>query len=408
MNLDPQSGVSANRAAVRASLPDHDPQSLAAWLQTRDERWAQPFRAKQLLQHWFHAFTGSASEMTDLPLDMRETLADELPLDPLEEVERQDDAHGSTKLAVRPRGAADSDKNGVVECVIMRDHTRDSRTICISTQIGCAMGCRFCASGLGGLVRNLSTGEILAQVWHAARILRAEGHGSGGHDGRRGRRARATESKETDGHPTITNIVFMGVGEPLANANATIAALRAITEPWGFAMSPRRVTVSTVGLVPGIYKLAESGIGVNLAISLHAADDATRARIMPARPGLPPGARNHDAAEQTVERLMDAADHYFDSTGREVTIEFILLPGVNDHQAPALADLINRHSGRYNVNVIPYNRVEEFEWREPTGDETHDFLEALRDRGVNVHARKRMGYGIDSACGQLRLNRATR
>ncbi|MGE0434754.1 MAG: 23S rRNA (adenine(2503)-C(2))-methyltransferase RlmN [Planctomycetota bacterium] len=393
--------------SVRRALPDHDPDSLAGWLAQHDTPWSQPFRAKQLLQHWFHRFTPDYAAMSDLPAGLRDLLADELPIDPLREVDRQDDAHGSTKLAVMPFDDGGTRGNGVVECVIMRDATRDSRTICISTQIGCAMGCRFCASGLGGLVRNLTAGEILAQVWHAGRILHAEGHGSGGTDGRRGRRARASAAKESDGAPTITNIVFMGVGEPLANITHTLAALRAITEPWGFAMSPRRVTVSTVGLVPGIYRLAESGIGVNLAISLHAADDETRARIMPARPGLPPGATAADVADATVERLMDAADHYFGVTGREVTIEFILLPGVNDHQAAALADLIHRHkAGRYNVNVIPYNRVSEFEWREPTDDETSGFLSELRDRGVNVHARKRMGYGIDGACGQLRLNRA--
>ncbi len=364
-------------------LPEHDPESLRQWLAQRREPWAKPFRAKQLLRHYFVRHTPSYAAMTDLPKEMRETLAEALPLNPVRVVEERSDEEGSVKLVFAPGAKEDAAANGsLIECVVMHDAQRDSRTVCVSSQVGCAMGCQFCASGLGGLVRNLTTGEILGQIWHAARFLRAFGFGE----------------------RPITNIVFMGVGEPLANVKHVAGALKALTAEWGFGLSPRRITVSTVGLVAGIDKLRELEIPVNLALSLHAADDETRQRIIPTRPGSSPHEPDESRASAEVERIMQAGDRYFAATGREVTLEFILLPKVNDHQAAALAELIQRHpQGRYNVNVIPYNRVPEFRWREPKGYEVARFLDELRSRGINAHARKRMAYRVSGACGQLRL-----
>lgn len=403
----------------RLFLADYEPSELAAWFANRPAPHNQAFRAKQVLTHFFHRLAGSYAEMTDLPADLRPALETDLPLDPLEIVGSTDDGFGSTKLAIRP--IADVPKlggSGIVECMVMRDESRDARTICVSTQVGCAMGCQFCASGLDGLVRNLTTSEILGQLWHAARMLSAEGFSSAPSDGRRGRRQRqrhaspdAPSASATESRPTITNVVFMGVGEPLANTAHLFPTLRALTEPWGFGLSARRITISTVGILPGIYKLADSGIGANLAISLHAADDETRQRIIRTRPGKAPENALDTiaaAARTEVDQLLAAGDYYFEKTGREVTIEFILLPQINGHQAPILADLLRRHRrGKYNVNVIPYNKVAEFPWAEPTPEQVRDFLDQLRERGVNAHARKKMGYGINGACGQLRLTRPT-
>jgi 23S rRNA (adenine2503-C2)-methyltransferase len=392
------------------SLLDASPAALGEWIASlKGLPWARSFRARQLLTQVWHRFADDYAGMSDLPAAMRRALAEALPIDPVRIVDRQDDGSGATKLAIAAAPKTDGAEPDIVELVIMRDGGR--RTICISSQVGCAMGCRFCASGLLGLTRNLTTGEIVGQVLLAARLLAMEGF-TDDRSGTHGRRSAGGGSQvdagdaDPDAGRTITNIVFMGVGEPCANLKHVLPALEALTADWGLGLSPRRITLSTVGLIAGIHGLADAGLPINLAISLHAATDASRQEIVPTRPGAAPGEKP-DAARPEVDRILDAADRWFERTGREVTLEFILLPEVNGGQARDLAALIDRHSGRYNVNVIPYNRVPEFPWREATGDEVGDFLAQLRDLGVNAHARKRMGYGIDAACGQLRLNRMT-
>ena len=252
---------------------------------------------------------------------------------------------------------------GRVETVMIPSSRR--ATACVSTQIGCAMQCSFCASGAGGLERNLTCGEILEQVVH----LRGAG----------GRR--------------ITNVVFMGMGEPLANYDATVAAVRALIDPDRFGISARSVTVSTIGLARQIRRLADEHLPITLAISLHAPTDALRRRLMPT-----PGDR--------IEDIVSAADYYYHSRKREVTLEYVLIAGVNDTSAcaDAVADLAHRI--RCNVNLIPLNPTADCAYNRPTSAAVGRFADHLSRRGVNAHVRRSRGQGLDAACGQLRRRAA--
>lgn len=380
-----------------STLPDQSPEALTDRIVALGER---SFRGKQILQGYYRRVVGGYDAMTDLPAALREQLATALPFDPLTLEAREDDGAGSTRSAYRLDGGS------IIEAVLMRED--DRRTVCISSQAGCAMACQFCASGLLGLQRNLTVGEIVAQVWHAQRELRIEGE-LGDEIVDLGDDVDTSDIDATfepdavaspaSAHPKprgLTNVVVMGVGEPLANTRALLPALAAICEPWGFGMSPRRITISTVGILPGIRKLAESGYAVNLAISLHAPDDVTRSRIIPTNDGI-----------GGIEPLVTAGQAYFEATGREVTYEYILIPEINGgrEHARALAALLKRLAPQSNVNVIPYNPVKEFAWTEPTGDQVKAFIGQLRAGGVNVHVRKKKGRRVNAACGQLRLNR---
>ena len=235
-------------------------------------------------------------------------------------------------------------------------------TACVSTQVGCAVGCAFCASGLDGLERNLACGEILEQVLH----LQAAA----------GRKA--------------TNVVFMGMGEPLANYDATVCAVRSLVDPARFALSARRVTVSTVGLPGPIRRLAREHLAITLAISLHAPNDAIRRELIPA------------ARRYPLDDVLAAAEAFYQSHKREITLEYTLLAGVND--SPACAEALGGIAGRLrcNVNLIGYNPVSSLPYVRPTKTVTAAFAARLRARGVNVTVRRSRGLGVDAACGQLR------
>ena len=250
-----------------------------------------------------------------------------------------------------------------VECVMIPDASR--RTGCVSTQAGCAMGCGFCASGLGGLGRDLTAGEIVEQLFH----LQAAGGGR------------------------ITNVVLMGIGEPLANYDASVAAVRAIVDPDRLGISPRRVTVSTVGLPGQIRRLAAEGVPVTLAISLHAPNDTLRRKLLPA------------AKTATIAQIVAAAREFYASRKREVTLEYVLLGGVND--TPACANELAQIAGRLrcNVNLIRFNPVEGVGFRPPAEAAVRDFRDRLRGAGVNVHIRASRGAPVSAACGQLRRGR---
>ncbi len=252
------------------------------------------------------------------------------------------------------------------ECVMIPTLRR--RTACISSQVGCPVGCRFCASGLGGLDGNLSPGQIAQQVWQLSQMLREQGDEIG----------------------RITNVVFMGMGEPLANLSAVIPALRVLTAEWGVNLSARKITVSTVGVVPGIRKLAQLDLPITLAISLHAPNDTIRREIIPW------------AKFVTVEELIDAGQDYFRQTGREVTLEYILLGGVNDQpeHARELAAVARKLRG--NVNLIRYNEVKGLPYQRPASGDVHAFQETLKRAGINTHIRASRGRDIAAACGQLR------
>ena len=241
--------------------------------------------------------------------------------------------------------------------------TEDRRTACVSSQVGCPVGCRFCASGIGGLDGNLTAGRIVEQVW---RLGRLEGVGR------------------------VSNVVFMGMGEPLANFANVTAAIRTLNAEWGLGIGARRITVSTVGLPPAIRKLCSFEIPVTLALSLHAPFDELRRQIIPW------------AEYSTIHELLDACQEWFVKTGREITLEYILLGGVNDRaeHAEELARLAR--SMRANDNLIRYNEVQGVPYARPATDDVRRFQEILRARHVNVHIRASRGRDIAAACGQLR------
>jgi 23S rRNA (adenine2503-C2)-methyltransferase len=241
--------------------------------------------------------------------------------------------------------------------------TEDRRTACVSSQVGCPVGCKFCASGLGGLDGNLTAGRIVEQIWRLGRL---------------------------PGVGRVSNVVFMGMGEPLANFNNVTQAIRTLNAEWGLGIGARKITVSTVGLPPAIRKLCMFDVPVTLALSLHAPFDELRRQIIPW------------AEYSTIDELLDACQEWFVKTGREITLEYILLGGVNDRRehAEELARLAR--TMRANVNLIRYNEVAGVPFSRPKHDDVHVFQEVLRAKHVNVHIRASRGRDIAAACGQLR------
>lgn len=249
----------------------------------------------------------------------------------------------------------------------------ERHTACLSSQVGCPVGCRFCASGLDGLVRDLTAGEIVEQAWHVARL------------------AAGAASAEVPAR--LTNIVLMGMGEPLANYDAVIKAVRILNAPWGFNIGARKITLSTVGLPKQIRRLATEGLQLNLALSLHAADEKLRRELIP-------------WGKVPLRELLDACAYYFEKTGREVTLEYVLLDGVNmtAAQAARLGAIVKRL--RANVNLLRYNPVPGVPYVRPTSEAAYAFQRELRRHGVNAHIRSSRGCDVDAACGQLRRRHA--
>jgi 23S rRNA (adenine2503-C2)-methyltransferase len=311
--------------------------------------------------------------MTNLPKGLRARLGAEFDLMPASLVLNRHSADVTDKLLLEL-----GDKS-LIETVIIRvpqdgvglDHSR--KTICISTQVGCAMGCVFCASGLAGLKRDMSAGEIVAQLLQVcyAEDLRTP-------------RARAELA-------SFDNIVVMGMGEPLANYDALIRALTIVNAPWGLGFGARRITVSTSGLVPKILRLADEPLGFRLAISLHGATDEVRTQIMPVNKAYP------------LAKLIPAVRTFTERHGRMVTLEFILIEDVNDSldQARRLREIaLDLHA---HVNLIPYNTVEGLPWKRPDALRQVAFADILERAGVSVTLRREKGHDIAAACGQLRL-----
>jgi 23S rRNA (adenine2503-C2)-methyltransferase len=327
--------------------------TLAAWLADR----SQPAWRAGTIRRWlFAGRTESFAGMTDLPKGLRDDLARDFTLwtTTIARHHRADD--GTEKLLLQLH---DGQR---IECVMLRDGER--RTVCISSQVGCAMGCVFCASGLDGVVRNLTAGEIVEQLLRLVRLLPPE--------------------------ERISHVVVMGMGEPLANLDRLLPALAEAQRPDGLGISQRRITISTVGLPTAIDRLTAENPGYHLAVSLHAADDDLRTRLVPVNKSI------------GLADIMAAADRYWEASGRRLTFEYVLLGGVNDSAAHATA-LVRRLGGRAAlVNVIPYNAVAGLPWQEPTATARERFLAVLRDAGVNVQVRRRKGSRINAACGQLR------
>lgn len=323
-----------------------------------------PFRARQLRDWLYRKPALSVDSMTDLPPDLRDSIRHRLwPFSV--DIEQTADRGATVKWLFR---AADG---AAIEAVLM-GYT-DRATLCISSQVGCALACSFCATGQFGFERHLQAGEIVAQVAYARAHLRDVGLSRGPN--------------------RLTNVVFMGMGEPLANYDGVREAIRRMVEEMG--MSPRRLTVSTVGLVPGMRRLAEEPWPLNLAVSLHAADDDLRSRLVPINRRYP------------LEAVEAAAAYFFTRTGRRISIEWTLIDGVNDTiaQAAALASIARRLGA--HVNVIPLNATPLSADR-PSGHDAIDrFVGHLRSLDVNVTVRDTRGADIDAACGQLRARRST-
>jgi 23S rRNA (adenine2503-C2)-methyltransferase len=337
------------------------------------ERGEPAFRAKQILDWLYKKRARSWDEMTNLSKPLRTWLADTFSLLGAELVLNKQSTDVTDKLLLEL-----GDKS-LIETVIIRvpqegvglEHSR--KTICISTQVGCAMGCVFCASGLAGLKRDLLAGEIVAQLLHVCYREDA-----------RTPRARMELA-------SFDNIVVMGMGEPLANYDALIRALTIVNADWGLGFGARRITISTSGLVPKIQKLADEDLGFRLAISLHGATDEVREQIMPVNKAYP------------LAKLIPAVREFSEKHGRMVTLEFILIQDINDSldQARALRSIaLDLHA---HVNLIPYNTVEGLPWKRPSITRQEKFADVLRAARVSVTLRREKGHDIDAACGQLRL-----
>jgi 23S rRNA (adenine2503-C2)-methyltransferase len=320
--------------------------------------WGEPaFRARQIWQGIYVQLWQTPQEFTTLPASLREKLASEVRFSGLTSaaiLKSSDDQTVKTLFHL-----AD---NRSIEAVLMRYEHR--QTLCISSQAGCAMGCSFCATGQMGFKRNLSSGEIVAQVLYYARLLKTEGK-------------------------VVTNVVVMGMGEPFHNYDNTLAAIDRLNHPEGFNLGARRFTISTVGLVPMIRKFAAEKRQINLAVSLHASDDELRSSMMPVNKKYP------------IAELMQACREYIDATGRRLTFEWALIQGVNDtpEQARALAHLLK--GMLCHVNVIPLNPTHRFKGAGSTRQRAEAFRAELENAGIPCTVRMRRGVDIQAGCGQL-------
>jgi 23S rRNA (adenine2503-C2)-methyltransferase len=326
---------------------------LAAWLSDRGyPAWAAKSVRRWIIEKRVEVF----DRMTDLPKAVRVAL--ETHFVPLGSAPAaaQVAKDGTRKLLLKMWDGAD------IECVLIPD--QDRRTACISTQVGCGMGCVFCASGLDGVLRNLHAGEILEQLVRLRNLLPAE--------------------------ERLSHIVVMGMGEPLANLESLLAALDEVASPEGLGIGARKITISTVGLPAKVKRLADLQKQYHLAVSLHAPNDELRTQIVPTndKTGLP--------------AILEAADYFHRRTGRQVTFEYVLLRDLNDTPAHArqLAALLQGKQA--HVNLIPFNEVEGLPYRRPTDEALSAFVETLHRAGISVKVRKRKGSEIDAACGQLR------
>ena len=314
------------------------------------------FRARQVVKWVFDKRAGSFDAMTDLPKKLREQLQEQYSIFTTKIGKHEKSSDGTEKLLV------DLNDRQHVECVLLRDGIR--RSICVSSQVGCAMGCVFCASGLDGVERNLTYGEIIQQMLHLQHQLPIE--------------------------ERLSHIVMMGMGEPLANLDNVLEALRWASDERGLGISPRRITISTVGLPKAIVRLAEKNCRYHLAISLHAPNDELRNQLVPIN------------RKVGVEELMAAADHYFEVSGRKLTFEYVLLDELNDGEEHAhqLARLLAGKTAL--LNVIPYNPVEGLPYRTPSNNKVARFRKILESAGIVVKFRQKKGDQINAACGQLR------
>jgi 23S rRNA (adenine2503-C2)-methyltransferase len=386
---------------VPADIKSQTTEELAAQFQA----WGEPaYRVTQLLEWLYPRRARAWEQMTNLPKALRDRLRNHYSLAALELIRQQGSPDTTRKFLWR------LSDHSLIESVLipaspaLYGEPSDRHTLCVSTQVGCAYGCKFCASGLAGWKRNLHVEEIVDQVlaverWNA--VEQSKGEADGKVCVTSDERHRAPDAtphasrspSPVTRHPSqfVSNLVIMGMGEPLANYDNLLKALRILNAPWGGAIGARKITISTSGLAPQIRKLADEPLQFRLAISLHGATDETRNRIMPVN-------RKHPLAE-----LIAACEYYQQSRGRMITFEYILIAGVNDgvDQAKPLAALARRLKAK--VNLIPYNHVEGLAWERPAEAAQEVFLRALEKQKVAATLRREKGHDIDAACGQLRL-----
>ncbi len=336
-------------------------------LETQLKARGEPtYRARQVFGWIFQRLVTDFGLMTDLPEVLRDRLEREYSILAARELNRSTAADGTTKVLLQwPDGVTTETVMIPSEDRRAGSPVRQRRTVCLSTQVGCDVGCRFCASGIGGAQRNLTVGEVVEQALRVAQHLQ-------------------------EGEERLSHVVFMGMGEPLANYDVTVAAMRHINAQWGLGVAQRRITVSTVGLPKQIERLSQEGLQTTLALSLHAPNEELRRDLIPWAKGVP------------LARLLEACETYFHDTGREITLEYCLLAGTNDshEHAAELAAIAKRLHA--HVNLLLYNPVEGLPFKRPSDFQAHDFLAALRRRGVNAHLRQSRGLETDAACGQLR------
>jgi len=339
---------------MKPALKSRTPEDLRGWFESRH----QPrYRVDQLLEWTYRRWADCFETMSNLPKNLRRDLDESFDLNSVTAADVREETDGTRKTLYRLRDGES------IETVWIPSPKR--LTVCLSTQVGCPIGCPFCASGEGGFIRNLSPDEIVDQAIHeSAREGRAPSH-----------------------------VVVMGVGEPLLNYENLMAALSALNAPWGMGIGARRITSSTCGIVPGIRRLSKEGKQWNLSVSLHAPDGETRASLVPAENRYP------------LEDVLEACRMYRDRTGRQVTLEYTLLRGVNDSpgQAAQLASISRELDVK--VNLIPYNPVDPLPYRRPDEGAVETFVKAVEAGRGKITVRREKGGSIDAACGQLRLRR---
>ncbi|MCW4681082.1 23S rRNA (adenine(2503)-C(2))-methyltransferase RlmN [Bacillus sp. FSL W8-0645] len=327
---------------------------MKEWLKEQDEK---PFRAAQIFEWLYEKRVTSFDEMSNLSKDLREKLKAQFTITTLKTVIKQTSQDGTIKFLFELHDGY------TIETVLMRHEYGNS--VCVTTQVGCRIGCTFCASTLGGLKRNLEAGEIVAQVLKVQQAL-----------------------DETD--ERVSSVVIMGIGEPFDNFEEMLAFLKIINHDHGLNIGARHITVSTSGIIPKIYQFADEQMQINFAVSLHAPNTEIRSRLMPINKAY------------KLPKLMEAIEYYIQKTGRRVSFEYGLFGGVNDqvHHAEELADLLK--GIKCHVNLIPVNYVPERDYVRTPREQIFLFEKTLKERGVNVTIRREQGHDIDAACGQLR------
>ncbi|WP_246067043.1 23S rRNA (adenine(2503)-C(2))-methyltransferase RlmN [Paenibacillus koleovorans] len=346
----------APHVPVRPFVYDYSLEDWQAWCKTNGE---PAFRAGQLFDWLYVKRVESFDEMTNLSKGMRDKLANQFEFVSLQEIDKQESQDGTVKFLFELQ-----DRNAI-ETVVMKHNYGNS--VCVTTQVGCRIGCTFCASTLGGLKRNLSAGEIVAQVVRAQKTLDAKGE-------------------------RVSSIVIMGIGEPFENYDAMMTFLKVMIHEKGLNIGARHITVSTSGIVPNIRRFADEQMQINLAISIHAPNDELRSKLMPVNRRYP------------FQDLIEACKYYLDKTGRRITFEYALMGGVNDkaEHAEELADVLKQMLPLCHVNLIPVNFVMERNFKRTVRDDIFTFQRILERHNITATIRREHGSDIAAACGQLR------